>query len=231
MKEIPSKKHIGLYLFIDFRKAFDLVDSNILLRKLKWYGFDNDALCLISNYFTNRTQVVKYNNSISECCDLRLGLPQGSVLGPLFFLIFFNDLPYFNSGCKTTLFADDTTLSIKKNTYIELISTFNDCCSSLITWCNLNKTDINWSKTCIMFISKRMEPNDQGQKRLLNFHLCSVLMVMKSKLLSLSNFLELRLTINSIFENTLVNSRFQLIKKCFLLSVSSFSHSMSNFSF
>ena len=88
------KQLINLLLFIDFRKAFDLIDSRLLLRKLFHYGFDTSALNLIANYFTDRFQTVKFNNKKSNLMSLNLGVPQGSVLGPLFFLLFINNLAF-----------------------------------------------------------------------------------------------------------------------------------------
>ena len=82
---------ISLLLFIDFRKAFDLEVSRKLLRKLFHYGFDNSALNLIANYFADRFQRVKFNRKLPSLMSLKLGVPQGNVLGPLFFLLMIND--------------------------------------------------------------------------------------------------------------------------------------------
>jgi hypothetical protein len=96
-------------MYYDFRKAYDLVDSRKLLRKLFHYGLDNSALNLIANYFSDRYQGVKFNRKLSALMSIRLGVPQVSVLGPLFFLPMINDLAFIlELACK--MFADDTIL-------------------------------------------------------------------------------------------------------------------------
>ena len=99
-----------MLLFIDFKKAFDTVDSNLLLSKLFHYGFDTKALLLIADYFKNRQQLTKINNSTSEPYKVILGVPQGSILGPLFFFIYINDLIYYINDASAKQFADDTTI-------------------------------------------------------------------------------------------------------------------------
>ncbi len=93
-------------MFIDFRKVFDLVDTKLLLCKLARYGFDNDSIDLISNFFTGRCQAVNFGGIISNFYSINLGVGQGSVLGPLFFIIFINDLPFYLNNTDTTLYAD-----------------------------------------------------------------------------------------------------------------------------
>jgi len=158
MNIIKSKRQIGLFFFIDFKKAFDLVDPQLLLFKLKYYGFSANAIELIADYFKNRNQIVKFDNILSKLREIVLSVPQGSVLGPLFFLIFVNDLPECLLPLTCKMFADDTTLYDTSNNLNALIQTFNIKIKPLTLWCNYNKLDINWSKTFTMFITnKRVE--------------------------------------------------------------------------
>ena len=111
-------------MFVDFKKAFDLIDPKLLFFKLFHYGFDNSALSLARSYFDGRRQATKVSEICSEPLDLLIGLPQGSVLGPIVFLIFINDLPFMLS-LATTLFADDTTIYTSIDSVnIEVVSSF-----------------------------------------------------------------------------------------------------------
>ena len=97
-------------IYFDFRKAFDLVPHHVLMKKLANFSFGEDFLILFKSYLYSRSQRVSINGSLSQMVDINSGVPQGSVLGPLFFNIFMNDLPdkIVNSSCY--LFADDSKL-------------------------------------------------------------------------------------------------------------------------
>ena len=138
-----DKKLTSLLLFIDFKKAFDTVDSKLLLSKLFDYGFDTGSLLLIADYFTNRSQKTKMGNSISESKPILLGVPQGSILGPIFFLIFINDLLFYLSDVSAKLFADDTTLYCCGSELDRLKIKFGKIIDQLLEWCRKNRIDIN----------------------------------------------------------------------------------------
>ena len=200
------------------------MDSDLLIKKLFHYGFSNDSLDLIKNYFFNRQQKVKVKDSFSDLLLNLLGVPQGSVLGPLFFLIFINDLPYFLDSFECKLFADDTTLSMNDINYDNLLKRFNVEILKLKEWCYLNKTDINWTKTEIMFISKKMSINSEGFYRLLKFpssisidgNIINVVSSFKLLGITIDNKLNFLKFVGDI--RLSINKRLFSIKKLFYLS-------------
>ena len=105
-----------------YKKAFDLVDPELLFHKLFYYGFDNTPLNLIINYFKGRSQITRVNKASSDRSLLYWGVIQGSILGPLLFIIMINDLYLVISKLETILFADDTTLFLSDSSYSQLIS-------------------------------------------------------------------------------------------------------------
>ena len=96
-------------LFLDFRKAFDLVNHDILLTKLSRYKFDDSVLILFFSYINNRQQVMDTGKGLTQPATIKSGVPQGSILGPTLFLIFINDLHLHMDGCDCDLYADDAT--------------------------------------------------------------------------------------------------------------------------
>lgn len=148
-----------LCIFIDMSKAFDTLNHNILINKLKHYGINNIALNLISSYLTNRRQYVDFNGIESNYELLTTGVPQGSVLGPLLFLIYINDIVKASKFFDYTLFADDTSLSttlkIQENNPEHVINRELGCISE---WLKANKLSLNVGKTKYMVFHQRNKP-------------------------------------------------------------------------
>ena len=105
-----NRKENTISVFLDLSKAFDTVNHNILLRKLEFYGIRGIALEWFKHYLTGRKQYVLYNNTQSSKQYITCGVPQGSVLGPLLFLVYINDIPNCLKYSKSIVFADDTTI-------------------------------------------------------------------------------------------------------------------------
>ena len=136
-------------VFLDLRKAFDTVNHELLILKLKLYGFDNSMISLMSNYLTDRTFKVKIENLTSADTKITNGVPQGSILGPLLFLIYINDMCFLQLNSATHLFADDTTLSYSSKVH-DVYSKLKDDLISVSNWLNNNLLLVNWTKTNAM---------------------------------------------------------------------------------
>lgn len=144
-------------LYLDLKKAFDTIDHEILLRKLDYYGIRGNANALIRSYLTSRSQFVQINGTSSEPCHLRVGVPQGSNLGPLLFLLYVNDLPNLKLHGKPRLFADDTALSYESSDPNDIVRLMAEDLSLLQSYFVENLLSLNLSKTKFMiFYSPRL---------------------------------------------------------------------------
>ena len=127
-------------------KAFDCLNHNLLLAKMSAYGFDNNALQFIQNYLKNRKQRTKVNGSFSSWLELKYGVPQGSILGPLLFNIFINDMFYFIRDTKIANYADDNTLYTVKDNIADLLKTLESETSLILNWFRMNEMKPNNDK-------------------------------------------------------------------------------------
>lgn len=142
-----------LGVFLDFSKAFDTVNHAILLQKLEHYGIRGSANAWVKSYLENRNQFVYYNGTKSNFQKVRCGVPQGSILGPLLFLIYINDLPSVSQLLSMFMFADDTNVFISGKCLKQLEVTMNNELSVLSEWLRSNKLSLNVSKTHFMIFS------------------------------------------------------------------------------
>ena len=126
---------INAVILLDLSAAFDLVDSKILVEKLKIYGLEADFTEWITSYLTGRKQAVWIDHVLSDWLDVEVGVPQGSILGPLLFIIFANDLPH-SLTCIIDTYADDSTLTSTKVKVEELNQEINENCILVSKWMN-----------------------------------------------------------------------------------------------
>ena len=137
-------------LFLDLRKAFDTVDHKVLVSKLKSYGFKSSSAKWINSYLCGRLQVTKVGRELSRPMLVDCGVPQGSILGPLLFSVYVNDLPECLDTCKTNLYADDTALTIVAQNRESLETNMNQTLNEVFNWFKVNRLSLNCAKSKIV---------------------------------------------------------------------------------
>ena len=149
-----SNKQITCSIFIDLKKAFDTVNHLILLNKLKRYGIRGIPFKLFESYLTNRRQYTLINGYRSTYETINCGVPQGSTLGPLLFLLYINDI-HMVSNFNINLFADDANLSLSNKCPALLENNVNNELIKISKWLNTNKLSLNITKTKYLIITNR----------------------------------------------------------------------------
>lgn len=139
--------NIAVAIFLDLKKAFDTVDPDILIQKLKQYGIQGAPLNLIQSYLTDREQCVEYNRVRSRLLKVRIGVPQGSVLGPLLFLLYINDLPNVSTRARCLLYADDTVIIYENSDASKLQADLDKDLPKFCSYLEANKLSLNTKKT------------------------------------------------------------------------------------
>ena len=156
---LRKKKHV-LGIFIDLSKAFDTIDHDTLLVKLNRYGIRSNALNLIKSYLSRRTQYTEVLGEKSDSLTVEYGVPQGSVLGPLLFLLYINDISRASKLGTFIMFADDTNIFVEGQTVAEAYAKGNELLRLVQRYMLLNKLHINMSKCCYIHFKPKTSSCD-----------------------------------------------------------------------
>jgi hypothetical protein len=144
-------------IFLDLKKAFDCVGHSILLRKLYHYGIREKSFEWFQSYLSDRVQICKVNQTLSNKRIVKCGVPQGSNLGPLLFLLYINDLPNCLSLSAASMFADDTNISTYGTSAVEIQEHLNHDLENIHQWMLANRLTLNKEKTEYMIIGSRQK--------------------------------------------------------------------------
>lgn len=198
-------------VYVDFRKAFDTVSHQTLLNKLNQFNLSPNAITLLNNYLSDRTQQVFVNKHLSDPMTVTTGVPQGSTLGPLLFVMYMNDLPNVFNHSNTLLFADDTVIyhPITKDFDTSFDIMQNEL-KMLNLWCRKNLLEVNTGKTKVMyFSSKYLNSTNKPYKKLtLNNNDLEYVDIYKYLGLSIDS----RLTLQQHLNNTLKTVSYRVLQ-------------------
>ena len=159
IKEELDRGHSVIGTYLDLSKAFDTVKHSILLDKLKFYGIRGLAYKWFEQYLTGRQQLTYINGTYSNFREINSGVPQGSVLGPLLFLLYVNDITSCVVNHKLRLFADDTNLFVSGKNLKDVFSTTQNILNNLINWFKDNQLTLNVEKTCYSVFTNKVVPH------------------------------------------------------------------------
>src|ERR1043165_1332461 len=182
--EARDNGHFSIGIFLNLSKAFNTVNHEILISKLNHYGIREICLNWIRDYLRNRKQCISYNGHASSMLDVKCGVPHGSILGPLLFLIYVNDISHTSTTLQFLMFADDTNMFMSSKSLVELVDKFNIELQKVNNWFKANKLSLNLNKTnYILFCSKNNEAFEHDFKLTINIDKQSISRVASSKFL------------------------------------------------
>ena len=206
--ECIRKKEVMGCLYIDYQKAFDTINHDILFSKLSLYGFSQNCINWFQSYLTGRTQCTKCNtNYISSPKNVCLGVPQGSTLGPLMFILYVNDICHISNiyDVKIKMYADDTVIYTTGTNMTEIHQTLQDCANYVNNWCIMNRLYMNMKKTKIMWFGT----NSRDENENVNFETINIADHKIERVLSY-HYLGIEIDSNLTFDKHLDN----VVSKC-----------------
>jgi hypothetical protein len=207
-----NKKLVAV--FLDLSKAFDTINHQILLHKLKLYNFSPDAIALIGDYLTDRFNIVKIDDYQSDKKRLVTGVPQGSILGPLLFLIFVNDFCFLDLFSDIFLFADDSTISYSHSNIDTLIKSMELDLEKIADWLHHNNLILNLKKTNAMHIKSSNHIRVDPLSLRLNCNNVSIPFVEQVTLLGVIIDCHLKFDLHTIQLCKKINSKLAIFKRC-----------------
>ena len=190
----------GFCILLDFAKAFDTVNHEILLDKLQYYGIRGTALKWFQSYLKDRMQCTEIGNTQSNLEYVKCGVPQGSILGPLLFLLYINDIVFSSEVFKFTLFADDTSLFYSHKNAHDAVEIINNELAKISEWLAANKLSLNVGKSkLIVFNNKKkikidITLNSQSLKEVDNAKYLGILIDNKLNWLPQINAIKLKIS-------------------------------------
>ena len=238
LNALDKRQMVGT-VFLDLSKAFDLVNHNLLMKKLSAYNMSKNTLLLLKSYLTDRTQLVQLNGTHSHEKPVLCGVPQGSILGPLLFCVFINDLPLNISSAlvQCDMFADDDTLHASSENVCEIQHELQQSLNKVSEWCSTNLMALNPSKSKCMLIATRQKHQRQLPGLDLNINSKSVEQVSEHRLLGVTVDSQLKWQTHienickKIAKNVYLLSKIKDIVNCEAKRMFFFAHIMSHLNY
>jgi hypothetical protein len=193
-----EKNKIVMTIFLDFKRAFETIDRKILIDKLKKYNFGVEAIEWFKNFLSCRKQVVKINGEYSDEIDVDLGVPQGSKIANILFIIYVNDLVNQLKDCNVIMYADDTSISVTCSTVSEAAQKMNNLLKTVSDWLKFNRIALNISKCKYMVYTNKTNKNNLCDPKI---EIDGILIEKVSQIKYLGVILDEKLNLNKNSEN------------------------------